>query len=90
MDRAGRRRPARRGARPPRLAGSRAGTADAVAFAVLVGVTIAAYSIVDSKAVRDASPLAYLAPVFAIEGVLMAASVRFESTRLRPVAPPSA
>jgi drug/metabolite transporter (DMT)-like permease len=65
------------------LAGSRAGTADAVAFAVLVGVTIAAYSVVDSKAVRDASPLAYLAPVFAIEGVLMAASVRFEASRLR-------
>ena len=65
------------------LAGRQAGTADAVAFAVLVGVTIAAYSVVDSKAVRDASPLAYLAPVFAIEGALMAASVRFDASRLR-------
>jgi drug/metabolite transporter (DMT)-like permease len=65
------------------LAGKRAGTADAVAFAVLVGVTIAAYSVVDSKAVREASPLAYLAPVFAVEGALMAASVRFEGSRLR-------
>lgn len=62
----------------------RHGTLAATGLALLVGVTIATYSVVDARAVRDgAAPLAYLAGTLGLEGVLMAATTRFDVARLR-------
>ena len=51
----------------------RSGTLAATGLALVVGATIAAYSVVDARAVREAAPLAY-AGTLGIEGVLMAAA----------------
>lgn len=62
----------------------RHGTLAATGLALVVGVTIATYSVVDARAVRDgAAPLAYLAGTLGLEGVLMAAATRFDVARLR-------
>lgn len=62
----------------------RHGTIAATALALVVGVTIATYSVVDARAVREgAAPLAYLAGSLGLEGVLMAATTRFDVGRLR-------
>lgn len=62
----------------------RQGTLAATGLALVVGVTIATYSVVDARAVRDgAEPLAYLAGSLGIEGVLMTATTRFDVSRLR-------
>ena len=62
----------------------RYGTLAATGLALVVGVTIATYSVVDARAVRDgAEPLAYLAGSLGLEGVLMAATTRFDIERLR-------
>jgi drug/metabolite transporter (DMT)-like permease len=62
----------------------RQGTLAATALALLVGASIAVYSVVDARAVREgAAPLAYLAGTLGLEGVLMAATTRFDVARLR-------
>lgn len=62
----------------------RSGTLAATGLALVVGATIATYSVVDAKAVRDgAVPLAYLAATLGIEGVVMAGTTRFDLGRLR-------
>lgn len=48
----------------------------AILFAVLTGVTIATYSLIDSQAVRHASPAAYLSVVLLLQGLLLSALVR--------------
>src|SRR4051812_11604693 len=45
------------------VAGGRAGQGAAVGFALLTGVTIATYSVVDAAAVRQVSPVGYLGAV---------------------------
>ena len=61
----------------------RSGMLAATGLAVIVGVMIAAYSVVDAKAVREgAAPLAYLGVTLGLEGVLMAATTRFDRRRL--------
>jgi drug/metabolite transporter (DMT)-like permease len=62
----------------------RHGTLAATGLALVVGVAIATYSVVDARAVREgAAPLAYLAGTLGIEGVLMSATMRFDVGRLR-------
>ena len=50
----------------------------------MVGLSIALYTVVDARAVRDgAAPLAYLAGTLGLEGLLVAATTRFDVARLR-------
>ncbi len=65
------------------VAGGRAGQGAAVGFALLTGLTIAAYSVVDAAAVRQVSPIGYLGAVLGIQGVLLTLLVRGSRTRLR-------
>ena len=55
----------------------------AIAFALLTGVAIACYSLVDARAVRTASPVAYLAMVLLLEGAILFATTRADVARLR-------
>ncbi len=62
----------------------RHGMLAATGLALVVGVAIATYSVVDARAVRGgAATLAYLAGTLGLEGVLMAATTRFDVARLR-------
>lgn len=65
------------------IAGSRSGQGAAMAFAILTGLTIAAYSVVDAAAVRQVSPVGYLGAVLGIQGLLLALLVRGNRRRLR-------
>ena len=65
------------------VAGGRAGQGAAVGFALLTGLTIAAYSVVDAGAVRQVSPVGYLGAVLGIQGVLLTLLMRGNRTRLR-------
>ena len=47
----------------------------AIGFAVLTGVTIAAYTIIDARAVHQVSPAGYLGAVMALEGILVGGSL---------------
>jgi drug/metabolite transporter (DMT)-like permease len=69
----------------------RSGTLAATGLALVVGATIATYSVVDARAVGlGAAPLAYLAGALAIEGVLMASTTGFDRARLRASLGPGA
>lgn len=65
------------------VAGRRAGQGAAVGFALLTGLTIAAYSVVDAGAVRQVSPVGYLGAVLGIQGLLLTLRVRGNRIRLR-------
>ena len=65
------------------IGGGRSGQGTAVLFAVLTGLTIAGYSVVDAGAVRQVSPVGYLGAVLAIQGVLLTVLVRGDRARLR-------
>ena len=65
------------------VAGGRAGQGAAVGFALLTGLTIAAYSVVDAGAVREVSPVGYLGAVLGIQGVLLTLLIRGNRIRLR-------
>ena len=65
------------------VAGGRAGQGAAVGFALLTGMTIAAYSVVDAGAVRQVSPVGYLGAVLGIQGILLTLRLRGSRTRLR-------
>ena len=65
------------------VSGGRAGQGAAVGFALLTGLTIAAYSVVDAAAVREVSPAGYLGAVLGIQGVLLTLLVRGNRVRLR-------
>ena len=58
------------------VVGGRAGQGAAVGFALLTGLTIAAYTVVDAAAVREVSPAGYLGAVLGIQGVLLTVLVR--------------
>ena len=57
-------------------AGKRAGEVAAVGFALLTGVAIATYSVIDADAVRTVSPLGYLGMVLGIEGLMLVGILR--------------
>jgi drug/metabolite transporter (DMT)-like permease len=65
------------------VAGGRAGQGAAVGFALLTGLTIATYSVVDAGAVRQVSPVGYLGAVLGIQGVVLSLLVHGSRTRLR-------
>ena len=65
------------------VAGGRAGQGAAVGFALLTGLTIAAYSVVDAGAVRQVSPVGYLGAVLGIQGVLLTLLMRGSRSRLQ-------
>jgi drug/metabolite transporter (DMT)-like permease len=60
---------------------------DAVAMALLVGVCITSYSVVDARAVQHTNPLGYLSLVLLVAGIAQAGLVRFDIGRLRAAAP---
>lgn len=60
----------------------------AVFFAVLTGISIATYSLIDARAVRQASPAAYLGLVLLVEGFVLAACLKGSWSRLRRAARP--
>lgn len=62
----------------------RHGTLAATGLALVVGVAIATYSVVDARAVGEgAAPLAYLAGALGLEGILMSSTTGFDLARLR-------
>jgi drug/metabolite transporter (DMT)-like permease len=62
------------------LSGRRAGQSGAVGFALLTGTAIASYSVIDARAVRDASPPAYLGLVLLLTGVMLSGWMGREGT----------
>ena len=62
----------------------------ALGFALLVGVTIALYSVVDAAGVRETAPLGYLSLGLLIQGVLLSAILGFDRPRLRVALRPGA
>ena len=65
------------------VSGGRSGQGAAVGFALLTGLIIAAYSVVDASAVRLVSPAGYLGAVLAIQGVILTVMIRGDRVRLR-------
>lgn len=63
--------------------GRRAGQGAAVMFALLTGLTIACYSVVDAAAVRQVSPVGYLATVLAIQGLVLTVLIGGNRARLQ-------
>lgn len=55
----------------------------AIAFALLTGMTIASYSVIDARAVRAVSPASYLGCALLLEGIILIAVVRPGRARLR-------
>lgn len=53
--------------------------AAAIGFALLTGICIASYSIIDAQAVRQVSPVSYLGMVQSLQGLLMAGGIRAAS-----------
>lgn len=64
-------------------AGRRRTQRAAIGFALLTGVCIATYSLIDARAVREASPVAYLALVMGLQGVLLTLLTKGDLVRLR-------
>lgn len=65
------------------IAGGRAGQGAAVGFALLTGLTIAAYSVIDASAVRLVSPAGYLGAVLAVQGIVLTVVIRGNRVRMR-------
>jgi drug/metabolite transporter (DMT)-like permease len=65
------------------LAGHRAGQRTAVGFALLTGVCIATYSLVDARAVREVSAPGYLGAVLFLTGLFLVGWMRGGTARLR-------
>jgi drug/metabolite transporter (DMT)-like permease len=65
------------------VTGGRSGQGAAVGFALLTGLTIAAYSVIDASAVRQVSPAGYLGAVLAVQGIVLTAFIRGDRLRLR-------
>lgn len=70
-------------------AGWRSGRSSAVGFALLAGLSIAAYTIIDARAMRVVSPAAYLGPVLGLQGLAICAGMRWNGARLRASLKPS-
>jgi drug/metabolite transporter (DMT)-like permease len=65
------------------ISGGRAGQGAAVGFALLTGLTISTYSVVDAAAVRQVSPVGYLGAALGIQGLLLTGLLRGDRLRLR-------
>jgi drug/metabolite transporter (DMT)-like permease len=53
--------------------------AAAIGFALLTGICIASYSIIDARAVHQVSPVSYLGMVLSLQGLMMALGLRYAS-----------
>ncbi len=60
----------------------------ATGFALLVGVCIASYSLIDARAVRQVSPVGYLGAVMLLQGALLTLCTRGDRQRLRKALAP--
>src|SRR5207247_7167966 len=58
-------------------------SSDLIGFALMVGVAIASYSLIDARAVHQVSPVGYLGAVMALEGLLLVGWIRGNPVRLR-------
>lgn len=72
------------------LEARRARALTAAGFALLVGVVIASYSVVDARAVKEVSPAPYLGAAMLLQGLLTTAVTRFDAARLRAALRPGA
>jgi drug/metabolite transporter (DMT)-like permease len=68
--------------------GWRSGQSAAVGFALLTGVTVAAYTLVDSQAVQHVSAPGYFSIVSLLAGLLLASTVRGKAARLHQALEP--
>jgi drug/metabolite transporter (DMT)-like permease len=73
-----------------RLEAQRTSMLPALGFALLVGVTIATYSVIDAFAVRETAPLGYLSLGLLVMGILLSSVLRFDGARLRSALRPGA
>jgi drug/metabolite transporter (DMT)-like permease len=64
-------------------AGLRVGRPLAIGFALLTGGCVASYSLIDARAVREVSALAYLGLVLVLQGLLLVGWIRGDRIRLR-------
>ena len=69
-------------------AGLRGGRGPAVGFAVLTGLSIATYSVIDARAVHSASAVGYLGAVTAVEAAVLLGAARLDWHRLWAAAAP--
>lgn len=65
------------------VAGSRSGQRAAVIFALLTGLTIASYSVVDAGAVRLVAPAGYLGAVLGLQGLILTVVLRGNLPRMQ-------
>lgn len=65
------------------MAGRRAGAGPAVGFALLTGVSIATYAVIDARAVRQVGPAGYLGSVLLLQGLFTVLWLRGDRARLR-------
>ena len=72
------------------LAGRRAGQGGAVGFALLTGVAVASYAVIDARAVRNVSAPGYLAVVSLVTGLVLVGWLRGDRARLRQALPSGA
>lgn len=67
--------------------GRSAAQGKAITFAVLTGVAIASYSLIDARAVREVNPVGYLGAVFLLQGAFLAIWIRLTRQSLAHGAP---
>jgi drug/metabolite transporter (DMT)-like permease len=65
------------------IAGGRSGQHAAVIFALLTGLTIAGYSVVDAGAVRQVAPAGYIGAVLGLQGIILVVILRGNAPRLQ-------
>jgi drug/metabolite transporter (DMT)-like permease len=65
------------------ITGGRTGQIAAVGFALLTGLIIATYSVIDAAAVRQVSPVGYLGAVLGVQGLVLTVLLRGNRVRLR-------
>jgi drug/metabolite transporter (DMT)-like permease len=63
--------------------GRRSDQLPAIGFALMAGMAIASYSVVDAAASRKVSPAGYLGAVLTLQGLALTARMRFDPARLR-------
>jgi drug/metabolite transporter (DMT)-like permease len=65
------------------VTGGREGQSAAVVFALLTGLTIACYSVVDAGAVQRVDPVGYLGAVLGLQGLTLTVFLRGKGARMR-------
>lgn len=60
-------------------AGRHSADRTAIGFAVLTGITIATYTLIDARAVRQVSPAGYLGAVMGLQGIIVSTALGFRA-----------